>query len=46
MIHLTYPVDQFNQAYDRQRLQELIDESQDKNYKIIPRDPNAKSVVV
>jgi len=45
-IHLTYPVDQFNAAYDRQRLQELIDESQDKNYKIIPRDPNAKSVVV
>lgn len=45
-IHLTYPVDQFNEAYDRQRLQELIDESQDKNYKIIPRDANAKSVVV
>jgi hypothetical protein len=45
-IHLTYPVDQFNQAYDRQRLQELIDESQDKNYKIIPRDPNAKSIMV
>ena len=45
-IHLTYPVDQFNAAYDRQRLQELIDESQDKNYKIIPRDPNATSIVV
>jgi hypothetical protein len=45
-IHLTYPVDQFNAAYDRQRLQELIDESQDKNYKIIPRDVNATSVMV
>jgi len=45
-IHLTYPVAQFNEAYDRKRLQELIDESQDKNYKIIPRDPDAKSVVV
>ena len=45
-IYLTYPVDQFNAAYDRERLQELIDESQDKNYKIIPRDPEAKSVLV
>ncbi|HXH90461.1 MAG TPA: hypothetical protein VNN25_02685 [Thermoanaerobaculia bacterium] len=45
-IHLTYPVDQFNAAYDRQRLQELIDESQHKSYKIIPRDPSATSIVV
>lgn len=45
-IHLTYPVDQFDKIYDRKALQKLVDGSQKKKYKIIPRDAKAKSVVV
>ena len=45
-VRLTYPVDQFDAAYDLNALQKMVDESQGKKYKIIPRDPKAKSVVV
>jgi Metallo-beta-lactamase superfamily len=45
-VHLTYPVDAFEASYDRKTLQKLIDGSKKKKYKIIPRDPKAKSVLV
>jgi glyoxylase-like metal-dependent hydrolase (beta-lactamase superfamily II) len=45
-IHLTYPVDAFSADYDRKTLQKLIDGSAKKNYKILPRDPEAKSVML
>jgi hypothetical protein len=45
-VHLTYPVDVFEKTYDRKALQKLIDDSKKKKYKIIPRDPAAKSVTV
>jgi beta-lactamase superfamily II metal-dependent hydrolase len=45
-VHLTYPVDAFDKAYDRKALQKLVDGSKGKKYKIIPRDPKAKSVLL
>ncbi|MCU1244794.1 MAG: hypothetical protein JWN02_704 [Acidobacteria bacterium] len=45
-IHLTYPVDAFSADYDRKTLQKMIDGSAKKKYKIVPRDPNAKSVML
>jgi hypothetical protein len=45
-VHLTYPVDAFDKAYDRKALQKLVDGSKKKKYKIIPRDPKVKSVVL
>jgi beta-lactamase superfamily II metal-dependent hydrolase len=45
-VHLTYPVDAFEKTYDRKALQQLIDGSKKKKYKIIPRDAAAKSVTV
>jgi hypothetical protein len=45
-VHLTYPVADFGSGYDRKALQKLIDGSKKKKYKIIPRDPKAKSVLV
>jgi hypothetical protein len=45
-VHLTYPVDAFDAIYDRKALQKIVDGSKKKNYKVIPRDPKAKSVMV
>jgi beta-lactamase superfamily II metal-dependent hydrolase len=45
-IHLTYPVDAFEDIYDRKALQKLVDGSKKKKYKIVPRDAKARSVMV
>lgn len=45
-VHLTYPVAAFEQAYDRKALQKIVDGSKTKKYKVIPRDPEARSVVL
>jgi hypothetical protein len=42
----SYPVDAFDAIYDRKALQKIVNGSQKKNYKVIPRDPKAKSVMV